>query len=181
MAAFLADGLRRGERCWYVPTGRETLPVRLAMERLGVDTEKQCARSALHLLDTNDTYTVVGAFDPEQTMRVFSDAIEQALTDGFSGFRAAAEMSWALEIDDGAEAVVTYESLLRMLFSTAPATGLCLYDSRRMPLPVVHGALLTHPIVTADAGYVINPQYDPLVKASSDVESSLTGPRRRMT
>lgn len=181
VAAFLAEGLGRGERCWYVPTGREALPIRIAMERLGVDTEKQCARSALHLLDTNDTYTVVGGFDPEQTMRVFSDAIEQALTDGFSGFRAAAEMSWALEIDNGAEAVVTYESLLRMLFSTAPATGLCLYDSRRMPLPVVHGALLTHPIVMAGAAFVTNPRYDPSVKTLSDVVSAFDGPPRRTT
>jgi hypothetical protein len=67
-------------------------------------------------------------------------------------------MSWALEIDYGAEAVVTYESLLRMLFATSPATGLCLYDSRRMPLPMVRGALLTHPIVTAGAAFVTNPR-----------------------
>jgi hypothetical protein len=86
------------------------------MQRLGVDVEKQSARSALHLLDSKATYTVHGGFDAEETLRVFSEAIEQALTDGFKGFRAAANMSWALEIDNGGATVITYESLLRMLF-----------------------------------------------------------------
>ena len=67
-------------------------------------------------------------------MRVFNEAIEPALTDGFKGFRAAAEMSWAINIDEGAEAVIAYESLLRMLFSTAPATGLCLYNAHHRSL-----------------------------------------------
>jgi hypothetical protein len=178
-AAFLADGLARGERCWYVPSGQEGPAIRKAMERLGVNVEKQSARSALQLLDSNATYTVHGGFDPEETMRVFSEAIEQALTDGFKGFRAAAEMSWALEIDNGGATVITYEASLRMLFSTARATGLCLYDSRRMPVPVVHGALLTHPIVTAAGKFLTNPRYDPAVKALADVDPSSSVPRRR--
>ena len=65
-------------------------------------------------------------FDPEQTMRVFSNAIEESLNDGFKGFRAAAEMSWALDIDNGGELLVVYEALLRVLFSTARAIGLCM-------------------------------------------------------
>jgi hypothetical protein len=178
VAAFLADGLARGERCWYVPSRHETPAIRVAMKLLGVDVEKQCARSALLLLDSQATYAVQGGFDPEQTMRVFNEAIEQALTDGFNGFRAAAEMSWALDVDNGPETVITYESLLRMLFSTSPATGLCLYDSRRMPTPLVHGALLTHPTVTGAGAFMANPFYDPAVKALSDVDSSSSVPRR---
>lgn len=179
VADFLNEGLTRGERCWYVPAGAEAGAIRAAMERLGVDVAAESTRSALHLLDSNDTYTVRGGFDPEQTMRVFSEAIEQALTDGFKGFRAAAEMSWALEIDDGAEAVIAYESLLRMLFSTAPATGLCLYDRRRMPSVLVHGALLTHPIVASGGMFVPNGAYDSTVMALSDVDPSSDVPRRR--
>ena len=179
VAGFLAEGLTRGERCWYVPSGGETNAIRSAMTRLGVDVATESTRSALHLLDSNDTYTVHGGFDPEQTMRVFSEAIEQALTDGFKGLRAAAEMSWALEIDDGGEALIAYESLLRMLFSTAPATGLCLYDKRRMPTALVHGALLTHPIVAVPGIFMANGAYDPSVTALSDVDLSSDVPRRR--
>lgn len=128
VSAFLADGLRRNERCWYVPSGGESHAIGAAMERRGVDIAAASRRSALHLLESNDTY-VQGGFDPEQTMRAFSEAIEQALNDGFNGFRAAADMSWALTIDDGTESLIAYEALLRMLFSTSRATGLCLFRS----------------------------------------------------
>lgn len=62
-------------------------------------------------------------------MRAFSEAIEQALNESFKV----------------SNSLIAYEALLRMLFSTSPATGLCLYDRRRMPLQVVNGALLTAP------------------------------------
>lgn len=178
VAAFLADGLARGERCWYVPSGHETGGIRSELKRRGVDVAAESRRSALQLMDSNDTY-VHGGFDPEQTMRVFSEAIEQALSDGFNGFRAAADMSWILAVANGSELLIAYEALLRMLFSTSPATGLCLYDRRTMPLQVVNGALLTHPVVAVAGGFVPNAAYDPLVATLSDVDSCSSTPKRR--
>ena len=172
VARFLGDGLARNERCWYVPCGGEAGAIRRAMKHRGIDVDAETKRAALHLLDANDTYTVHGGFDPEQTMRVFSEAIEEALSDGFNGFRAAADMSWALDVANGAETVITYEALLRMVFSNAPATGLCLYDKRRMPLQVLDGALLTHPIVESAGGFMSNGVYDPNVRVLADVAPS---------
>jgi chemotaxis family two-component system sensor kinase Cph1 len=180
VAAFLAEGLARNERCWYVPSGGETESIRAAMRRRGVDVAAESRRSALFLLESNATYVQRG-FDPEQTMRLFSDAIEQALGDGFNGFRAAADMSWALEIGDGTASLIAYEALLRMLFTSAPATGLCLYDRRRMPLQVVNGALLTHPVTEACGEFSRNGAYDPEVTALSDVDPLSEMPKRRRT
>ena len=177
VSAFLADGLARKERCWYVPSGSETQAIRAAMERRGIDVESESRRSALLLFESDDTY-VQGGFDPEQTMRVFSEAIEQALNDGFNGFRAAADMSWALRIGDGTESLIAYEALLRTLFSTSRATGLCLYDRRRMPLSVVNGALLTHPVVEVAGRFEQNRRYDPLVKRLIDVDPCSAIPKR---
>jgi hypothetical protein len=179
VATFLAEGLARGERCWYVPSGGEIDRVRTALEQCGVDVQAESRRSALHLLDSQDTYAAHGEFDPELTMRIFSEAIERALSDGFNGFRAAADMSWALTVQNGAELVIAYEALLRMVFSTSPATGLCLYDRRRMPLQVVNGALLTHPVVAAAGGYSRNKLYDSSVQRLSDVDASAGVPKRR--
>ena len=178
VAAFLTEGLARNERCWYVPSGSETAAIRSAMQRGGIDVAAESRRSALQLLDSNDTY-VHGGFDPEQTMRVFSEAIEQALSDGFNGFRAAADMSWALTIDNGTESLIVYEALLRMLFTTSPATGLCLYDRRRMPLQIVNGALLTHPVVEVAGEFRRNDSYDPAVEHLSDVDLASDIPKRR--
>jgi len=119
VAPFLAEGLRRGERCWYLPAGNEEALMSRALEREGVRVAQDMKRNALAILSSNAAYGVRGDFDPEETMRVFSDAIEQALSDGFSGFRAAANMSWALNLANGTERLIEYEALLRSLFSTA--------------------------------------------------------------
>ena len=157
---FLAEGLRNSERCWYLPASDEPDAVLAALKARHVNTTRATARGALSILSSNAAYSVRGDFDPEETMVVFSNAIEQALVDGFNGFRAAANMSWALDLDGGPERLITYEALLRSLFSSARATGLCLYDRTRMPLAVIDGALATHPVVRVQGRYSQNTFYD---------------------
>ena len=157
---FLAEGLRKSERCWYLPAADNPRAVRAALKARHVDPVEAAERGALTILPSNAAYGVRGDFDPEETMVVFSNAIEQALSDGFNGFRAAANMSWALDLEDGPELLITYEALLRSLFSSARATGLCLYDRKRMPLAVIDGALSTHPVIRVGATYSSNAFYD---------------------
>ena len=118
-------------------------------------------REALKFISGKEAYVVHGSFNPETTINIFNDAIEQAYTDGFSGFRAAAEMSWAFDCEDGVHQVIVYEALLKSLFATCLAIGLCFYDRTRMPLPVINGALATHPIAASTGQYRVNPFYDP--------------------
>src|SRR5690349_492062 len=160
-ARFLADGLRNRERCWYVAAGTEMDAVVAQLRKLGVDVSAETKREALKLVSGDSAYIVHGAFNPEATIQVFNDAIEQAYTDGFTGFRAAAEMSWALDCEDGAQQVIVYEALLKSLFASCRAIGLCLYDRNRMPLDVINGALATHPVAGAFGQYGANPFYDP--------------------
>lgn len=162
---FLAEGIRKAERCWYLPASDDPRAVRAALRAHHVDTTRAEDRGALSILSSNAAYSVRGDFDPEETMRVFSNAIEQAFADGFNGFRAAANMSWALNLADGPERLITYEALLRSLFSSARATGLCLYDRNRMPLAVIDGALSTHPVVRAHDTYSRNAFYDVTVQS----------------
>ena len=165
VADFLAEGLRQSQQCWYLPASNDPRAVRAALRARQVDTAAAEQQGALRLLSSNAAYGVRGDFDPEETLTVFSDAIEQALTDGYNGFRAAADMSWALDLADGAERLITYEALLRSLFSSARATGLCLYERARMPLAVIDGALSTHPMVHVRGTYSRNAFYDPGVRA----------------
>ena len=139
VADFLAEGLRRRERCWYVGVGNEMDAVRGALQKVGIDAPAYVERGALKLISGGDAYVVHGSFNPEATIQIFNDAIDQADTDGCTGFRAAAEMSWALDCDDGAHQVVVYEALLKSLFANCRAIGLCLYDRGRMPLAVING------------------------------------------
>jgi hypothetical protein len=70
-------------------------------------------------------------------------------------------MSWALKCADGAHQVIVYEALLKSLFASCRAIGLCLYDRKRMPLDVINGALCTHPVAGSRGHYGANPFYDP--------------------
>ena len=162
---FVADGLRKAERCWYLPASDTPDALRAALNARQIDTTAATARGALRILSPNAAYSVRGDFNPEETMMVFSQAIEDALAAGYTGFRAAANMSWALDLDDGLERLITYEALLRSLFSSARATGLCLYDRTRMPLAVIDGALCTHPVVRAGDRYAPNRFYDSSVRS----------------
>ena len=122
-ADFLAAGLARNERCWYVAAGREGPTVRAALRERGVNIDVEQRRTALNIIGGSASYVVHGRFDPEATMQVFNEAIEQALKDGFTGFRAAADMSWALRVKNGARRLIAYEALLRTLFASCGATG----------------------------------------------------------
>ena len=110
-------------------------------------------------------------------MQVFNEAIEQALKDGFTGFRAAADMSWALRVKNGARRLIAYEALLRTLFASCGATGLCLYDRKRMPLRVLNGALATHPLVGIGGAFQASPHYDSTVTTVPRVSDRLAKTR----
>jgi hypothetical protein len=137
---FVSEGLRSGQRCWYVGGGHEMDMVRRALGEIGIDAAAESARGALSLIPGHCVYVVGGRFDPEATLDIFNDAIEQAYTDGFTGFRAAAEMSWALDGEGGSDHVVEYEVLLKSLFANCRAIGLSLYDRKRIRHAVLNGA-----------------------------------------
>lgn len=170
VATFLAEGLDRGERCWYVASASETPLIRAELRKRKIEVDSEVRRGALRFVEAKDAYTVHGDFDPEGTIAVFNDAIEEALSDGFSGFRAAAEMSWA--IDAGVDRVIAYEALLKTMFATCDVVGLCLYDRARMPLPIINGALVTHPIVAVLDLCQANPFYDPAAHTAAPVTAS---------
>ena len=99
VADFLAEGLRCRQRCWYVGAGNEMDSVRTALCKRGLDVTAETERGGLKLISGDGAYVVHRAFDPAVTIQIFNDAIEQASTDGFAEFRAAAEMSWALDAE----------------------------------------------------------------------------------
>jgi hypothetical protein len=172
VADFLAEGLRSRQRCWYVGAGHEMNGIRRALRTLGVDMTAETRRGGLKLISGDGAYVVHGTFNPEVTIQIFNDAIERAYTDGFTGFRAAAEMSWALDCEDGVHQVILYEALLKSLFASCRAIGLCLYDRKRMPLGIINGALATHPIAGSDGHYSANPFYNPTTSGSEPVHDA---------
>ncbi len=171
-ADFIADGLTREERCWYVPDTHTPGTIDRALRQRGIDVESQLRRGALRILSPRETYQRSGSFEPSQTIDLYGEATRHAVQDGFAAFRAVADMSWVLGTADGVERVIAYEAALKRLFATSRATGLCLYNRKRMPLAVLDAVLGTHPIAGLGRAYHANPFYDPGVQALSQADGS---------
>ena len=142
-AAFLHEGVARGERVVYTAGGTTaelTDQLRSLPER---DTLLQ--RGQLVVQPMSDVYTDGGRLDPGAQTRVFVDAAEVALADGFSGLRVAGDLT-ALARDPAHWVDVrAYEMAVDAVIAAHPLTGMCGYavsalpDARLRPLVALHG------------------------------------------
>src|SRR5262245_35978185 len=97
-AEYLSDGLRCGERCYYVAPSRQALThFRAALGRTGVDADLMARRGALIEATNADAHLAGGHFDTERMIDLLNDAVEAALNDGFMGLRTCGDMSWLLD------------------------------------------------------------------------------------
>src|SRR5262249_40542801 len=99
-----------------------------ALEANGVQAARLIERGALVLKDPQQIYIDCGRFDPEIMKELLTSCITEAVQQGFSGFRAAGDMGWALGQNPGCDRVLEYESLMEKFFPDKPAVGLCSYS-----------------------------------------------------
>lgn len=161
---YVAHGLACGEQVLYVcqsTAAQERFRARL--RDAGVDVAAVVKRGALIESTHAAAHLVNNRFDCERMLTLLNDAVEAALNAGFTGLRACGDMSWLLAEPEGADQVVEYEALLNQFFRGVRASGMCLYDRRRLPPPLVDQALATHSSVLVDGHHRSNPFYRPFV------------------
>jgi len=160
-ARYVAEGLRRGERCLFV--GRSPALIqrfRLTLGKLGVDVSNMVQQRALIEATNAEAHLAGGHFDSERMLQLLNGALEAALNDGFQGLRTCGDMSWLVDKPQGAEQVVEYEALLNQFFRGVRAAGMCLFDCNRLPSDLMDHALATHSSVVLQRGHVTNPFYE---------------------
>ena len=159
-ADYLADGLRAGERVFYVAESQEAIQrFRDALKAVGIDAAARAQRGALVESTHAEAHLANGSFDSERMLGLLNEALENALNDGFSGLRTCGDMSWLLLEPPGAEQVVEYEAHLNRFFHGVRGAGMCQYDRGRLPEHLIDHALTTHPSVIVDARHKPNPFY----------------------
>ena len=162
-AEYVVDGLRRGERCYYVAESREAIDrLRGALRRAGIDVAETVMRGALIEATHDEAHLKDGRFDSERMLQLLNDAVELAMLDGFTGLRTCGDMSWLLLDAPGSAQVVEYESFLNRFFEGIPAQGMCQYDRRRLPPDLIGHALATHPSAVLKRRYAANTLYRPV-------------------
>ena len=167
-AEYLADGLRKGLRCFYVADSNEALQeLRHVLRTSGVDVDRYTKSGALVEATHAEAHLADGRFDSERMLASLNQLVESALNDGFAGLRTCGDMSWLLADAPGSSQVVEYEALLNQFFEGVHGCGMCQYDRRRIPAGLLDHALATHSSTVIDGVHKPNPLFKPSLLAAN--------------
>jgi hypothetical protein len=149
LAAYLAAGLRNGERCFCAQKPHMIPRIYQALELLGVDTKIEISRGALEIHTEDEVYFSDGRFEPHVMMEMLERSIKEAAVQGFTGFRTAGEMSWALEESRGdckhfCDQLLDYEKLVQAAYPGKAAIGICQYPVDQFPEQMITAVLDAH-------------------------------------
>lgn len=127
VTAWLADGLRREQRCLYVGDGTVAELAGDLVTLPGRDDAQR--RGALVLAPSETVYDLTAPTDPDAQLAFYDMVLGQAIADGFRGMRVAADIT-PLVTDPGRRlAHLSWEQVADRYVLDKPIAALCLYDS----------------------------------------------------
>ncbi|MCE6995535.1 MEDS domain-containing protein [Saccharothrix sp. S26] len=140
---FLTRGLVEGQRVLYVAPGDSGDFTR----RLGMDGvfEEGARRGAVQVASLDETYSSGAVVDPEQQVRAYAAATEQALAAGFTGLRVAADATPLVRTPAQLDAFARYEHLVDRYMAAHPMSAMCAYDRTELGDGAVAQLACLHP------------------------------------
>lgn len=119
-----------------------------ALESLGIGAGTQVSRGALEIHTEDEVYFPSGRFEPQIMIEMLERSIEEAIAGGFTGFRTAGEMSWALQDTrcqgNCCDQLLHYEKLVQQAYPGKSAIGICQYPLNGFPRRVISSVLEAH-------------------------------------
>ena len=146
---FIAIGLERNEKCLYIAEESSLAEICRYLQDFGVNVQEAKKRNALTIVTKHETYLKHGSFQPDKMIEDLRDAVQSALDMGFTGLRAAGELSWALDLPSALVQMVQYEEELDEHFHSKFA-ALCQYDETRFPAHIIERMKEVHPMTFRD-------------------------------
>ena len=150
LTPYIADGLRRGEHCFCAQKAHIGRRLLFDLRFLGVDTDHAIRTGALEIHTEEETYFINGKFDPRLVMDMLMRSLTNTLNKGFTAFRSAGELSWAVEGRDYCDQMLAYESLVDGYYPGKAAIGLCQYDMNAFTPELLEAAIETHRMHLSD-------------------------------
>ncbi len=158
VAAFLHDGLRRGECCALVAPAEQQNAVCILLNQAGVSTAGLCDRGAFVLRDPRQVYAPEGKFDPSHTLEIARLAIERARALGFHGYRVAGAAGPLVhDLDISPAGLCGYEADVTELMRATRSLALCAFDRRQLGTDLLAVMLQTHPLALLGGRLCDNP------------------------
>ena len=143
LAPYVAEALRKSERCFCAQKRDMIEPLHAALKSIGVDEKREINRGALEIRTENEVYLGGGNFDPAAMMQVLETSITDSRKQGFTGFRFAGEGSWAAE-EGRADQLIEYERMVDAAFEKKPAIIICQYDTNPFSEKTLKDTLESH-------------------------------------
>ena len=159
---FIKDGLARGERCLYIADDNSKEEVLEALREGGVDVDAALESGALSVHTDADTYRRTGEFETDEMLDFWKETLTDARdVQGYTGVRAAAEMTWALGEDNDLDQLMRYEALLNTIYPGEDYVVLCQYNRDRFSSDVLSDVIRSHPLVVSNGTVCQNFYYHP--------------------
>lgn len=157
LSGYLGAGLAAGHKCICVVDSELTAKRLKALTRAFPAAGGSGRQLDIHLPES--TYLAGGEFTPSHMLTFWTEGMMKAELEGYSFFRLAGEMTWALRDAPGVEDLIGYESELNRVTPGYPVVVLCLYDLDLFSGEVVINIVKTHPQVLVGGILVENPYY----------------------
>ena len=138
-AEYIADGLAQNQWVEYVGSGnREQLRAELSL--LPVDT------GDVKITDALEFYAVPSGdvVDPQVAVATQIAAVESAIAQGYSGFRAVVDATSVARRPDQRDTLAQFEFLIDQQMALLPVSALCAYDLTQID---AGGLICLHPLV----------------------------------
>jgi len=147
---YLKLGLENGEAAVYVASEDSPRQIRDAMKQFGIEVEKNEEKGALRILGYKDVYIIDGKFSTSTTINLWNKLYNEALKNGFKGWRVTGEMSCFFE-HNLIQELIEYERAVHRVYDI-PMIGLCAYNTKTVikasnPMDLYNELLKAHSIV----------------------------------
>jgi len=139
---FLAEGASLNERLMYVAP--DPNPGSLA-DLVDVISD----RDALQVASIAEVYGSSGVVDASSQRATFVDVLREALAEGYSGIRVAADNSSLVLDPHRLEAWIAWELVADRFMSENPVTGLCAFDQDLVDVGTLRHLATLHPLCSA--------------------------------
>jgi ABC-type transporter Mla MlaB component len=123
-SAFLAEGLQRGERIFYLADAPED---ELLGHLEGIDAERLAEAGDLVVRPVRSLLGPDGSFDGPAQVQAYQSLVDSALADGYAGLRAVADAS-ALSAADP-KGFAAYELMADRFIANASMAGMCAFSA----------------------------------------------------
>lgn len=140
VTTFLAEGAARGERQMFVVDN----PVVEQWPKELVD------RGELVIASVTDIYSPDRMVAASSQRETFAAALADALSEGYTGLRVAADNSSLVDTPERLQAWLTWEDVADRFIAENPFTGLCGFDRTRVGSSTLSAVMAAHRVSVPD-------------------------------